>query len=106
MTYSKLLLPTVLLAQSMLVSAKTALLIVDVQECFMDANGTSSGQAGSLAVSGTAEIIPILNEIRQEKSCLFDLTVLTTMGMSDPLLPEVPLPLSTMTKSNGVRKMC
>jgi nicotinamidase-related amidase len=54
---------------------KTALMIIDVQDCFMEASGTSSGQAGSLAVAATAEIVPIINDIRAEKSCLFDVVV-------------------------------
>jgi nicotinamidase-related amidase len=54
---------------------KTALMIIDVQDCFMEASGTSSGQDGSLAVADTAEIVPIINDIRTEKSCLFDVVV-------------------------------
>jgi nicotinamidase-related amidase len=54
---------------------KTALMIIDVQDCFMEASGTSSGQDGSLAVADTAEIVPIINGIRTEKSCLFDVVV-------------------------------
>jgi nicotinamidase-related amidase len=54
---------------------KTALMIIDVQNCFMEASGTSSGQDGSLAVAGTAGIVPIINGIRTEKSCLFDVVV-------------------------------
>jgi nicotinamidase-related amidase len=54
---------------------KTALMIIDVQDCFMEASGTTSGEDGSLAVSDTAEIVPIINDIRTEKSCLFDVVV-------------------------------
>ena len=41
----------------------------------MDANGTASGEAGSLAVADTNEIIPIINGIRAEKSCAFDVVI-------------------------------
>lgn len=54
---------------------KTALLVVDVQDCFMEASGTASGQAGSLAVADTAAIIPLINNMRTEKNCLFDVVV-------------------------------
>jgi len=43
--------------------AKTALLMIDVQECFLE--------GGSLAVTAS-HIIPKLNSIRAQKSCLFD----------------------------------
>ncbi|CAJ1966404.1 unnamed protein product [Cylindrotheca closterium] len=57
---------------------KTALLIVDVQDCFIgSASVTANGQVGSLPVAGSEEIIPIINRIRDEKSCLFDLVVRT-----------------------------
>ena len=46
-----------------------------LQECFMDANGTSTGEPGSLSVADTNEIIPIINQIRAEKSCAFDVVV-------------------------------
>lgn len=55
--------------------SKTALLIIDVQDCFMDANGTASGEDGSLAVADTHQIIPIINDLRTEKACLFDVVV-------------------------------
>lgn len=48
---------------------KTALLIVDVQDCFVD-NGT-------LEVPGALRIIPKLNQLRTEKACLFDVVVRT-----------------------------
>ena len=41
----------------------------------MDANGTASGEPGSLAVADTHEIIPIINELRAEKSCAFDVVI-------------------------------
>jgi nicotinamidase-related amidase len=53
----------------------TALLIIDVQDCFMEASGTLSGADGSLSVANTSEIIPLLNSIRTEKSCLFDTVI-------------------------------
>lgn len=53
----------------------TALIIIDVQDCFMEAAGTLSGADGSLSVANTAEIIPLLNSIRAEKSCLFDTVI-------------------------------
>jgi hypothetical protein len=41
----------------------------------MEASGTASGQDGSLPVADTAAIIPIINQVRIEKSCLFDVVV-------------------------------
>lgn len=42
----------------------------------MEATGTASGDEGSLAVADTAAIIPLINQIRDEKEdCLFDLVV-------------------------------
>lgn len=58
------------------ISAKgdnTALLVIDVQECFMDFTGT--GDPGSLAVSDTSAIIPIINKIRKDAGCVFDTVV-------------------------------
>ena len=55
---------------------KTALLVVDVQDCFLDKN-TASGEPGSLAVNDAHVIIPLINKIRRDKSCLFDLVVRT-----------------------------
>ncbi|CAB9521281.1 isochorismatase [Seminavis robusta] len=54
---------------------KTALLIVDVQECFMEAAGTSSGVDGSLSVADTASIVPLINQLRDETECLFDVVI-------------------------------
>jgi hypothetical protein len=54
---------------------KTAPMIIDVQDCFMEASCTSSGEDGSLAVQNTAEIVPIIDSIRTEKSCLFDVVL-------------------------------
>jgi nicotinamidase-related amidase len=62
-------------AMTAAVSAKTALIVIDVQDCFLDAS-TTSGQPGSLAVP-SSQIIPLINSIRNEKSCLFDLVVRT-----------------------------
>lgn len=55
--------------------SKTALLMVDVQNCFCEGNITSSGEPGSLSVAETASLIPVLNSLREEKSCLFDSVV-------------------------------
>jgi len=59
-----------------LVTAKTALLIVDVQDCFLEAACTSTGETGSLSVPA-CDIIPKINQIRAEKSCLFDEVIFT-----------------------------
>jgi len=56
-------------------AGKTALLVVDVQDCFLEA-GTTSGQPGSLAVPAS-HIIPLINSMRQQKSCLFDEVIFT-----------------------------
>jgi nicotinamidase-related amidase len=48
---------------------KTALLVIDVQDCFLNAS-TTSGQPGSLAVPAS-HLIPIINELREKKGCLF-----------------------------------
>lgn len=41
----------------------------------MDAEGTDSGEPGSLSVGDTHEIIPIINNLRTEKECRFDVVV-------------------------------
>jgi len=51
--------------------SKTALLLIDVQDCFLD--NTGAGNPGSLPVANTTEIIPVVNELRE--SCLFDVIV-------------------------------
>lgn len=56
-------------------AGKTALVIVDVQDCFLEAN-TTSGNPGSLSVPAS-QIIPLINSIRNEKSCLFDEVIRT-----------------------------
>lgn len=53
---------------------KHALLLIDVQDCFLDKD-TTSGDAGTLPVTDAHKIIPIINSIRAEKSCLFDKVV-------------------------------
>lgn len=53
---------------------KHALLLIDVQDCFLDAQ-TTSGEAGTLPVTNASLIIPVINSIRAEKSCLFDKVV-------------------------------
>ncbi|CAJ1423308.1 unnamed protein product [Effrenium voratum] len=50
-------------------NAKSALVIVDVQDCFLP--------GGSLAVTGADRIIPHILNMAQNKSCLFDLVVRT-----------------------------
>ena len=47
-----------------------ALLVVDVQNCFIPEGGT-------LAVAGGDEVIPIINHIRKELVTSFDLVVLS-----------------------------
>jgi len=54
---------------------KSALLMIDVQNCFCEGNVTSTGEDGSLSVEDTASLIPVLNELREEKACLFDSVV-------------------------------
>eukprot|EP00929_Paragymnodinium_shiwhaense_P006792 TRINITY_DN110750_c0_g1_i1.p1 TRINITY_DN110750_c0_g1~~TRINITY_DN110750_c0_g1_i1.p1 ORF type:complete len:337 (+),score=54.81 TRINITY_DN110750_c0_g1_i1:134-1144(+) len=62
-------LPLALLAGAATVAAaKKALVIVDVQDCFLE--------NGSLPVVAS-QIIPKLNEIRNQKDCLFDVVVKT-----------------------------
>jgi len=56
-------------------SGKSALLLVDVQDCFLEQN-TTNGQPGSLSVPAS-HIIPLINSIREKKSCLFDTVILT-----------------------------
>lgn len=51
--------------------ASTALLVIDVQDCFLDAN-TTSGDPGSLAVGDASSIITIINDLRLKRGCLFD----------------------------------
>ena len=51
--------------------AKRAFIIVDTQECFLE--------NGSLPVVAS-QIIPKLNEIRNQKDCLFDIVVKTQEG--------------------------
>eukprot|EP00934_Nitzschia_sp_Nitz4_P003923 Nitzschia sp. Nitz4//scaffold48_size128905//86685//87674//NITZ4_003610-RA/size128905-processed-gene-0.93-mRNA-1//1//CDS//3329553012//3913//frame0 len=72
MLKSLLVLLSVTAAQA---AGNTAFLIIDVQDCFMEANGTTSGMDGSLSVEDTASLIPVINEIRTSKSCLFDVVV-------------------------------
>ncbi|KAH9505320.1 hypothetical protein Btru_058334 [Bulinus truncatus] len=50
-------------------AGRPALLVVDVQDCFLS--------NGSLAVDGAEEIIPVINKIRSKYGDLFELTVLT-----------------------------
>ena len=50
-------------------AGKTALLIIDVQDCFLEKACTANGKDGSLAVPA-CDILPLINKIREEKSCL------------------------------------
>jgi len=52
-------------------SAKTALLLIDVQDCFLESQCTSTGSAGSLSVPACG-IIEKINSIQTKKACLFD----------------------------------
>lgn len=55
--------------------SRSALLLIDVQDCFLESN-TTSGVAGSLPVPAS-QIIPVINQIREQKDCLFDVVVRT-----------------------------
>ena len=52
-----------------------ALLLVDVQDCFLDKE-TASGLPGSLPVTNSSAIIPVINSLNKRR-CLFDLVVKT-----------------------------
>jgi len=54
---------------------KSALLVIDVQDCFLEKD-TTSGSPGSLEVPAS-HIIPLINSMRQQKSCLFDEVIFT-----------------------------
>jgi nicotinamidase/pyrazinamidase len=60
----------VLAAQLGAAAGKTALLVIDVQDCFLESR-TTSGNAGSLSVNASS-LIDKINQLRAEKSCLFD----------------------------------
>eukprot|EP00403_Amphidinium_massartii_P012309 CAMPEP_0178410416 /NCGR_PEP_ID=MMETSP0689_2-20121128/20968_1 /TAXON_ID=160604 /ORGANISM="Amphidinium massartii, Strain CS-259" /LENGTH=357 /DNA_ID=CAMNT_0020031591 /DNA_START=31 /DNA_END=1104 /DNA_ORIENTATION=+ len=66
---SKLLLASLAFTLPAISRATSALVVVDVQDCFLP--------GGSLAVTDADRIIPKLVEIYQNKSCLFDVVVLT-----------------------------
>ena len=70
----RLLLSLALVSMILGSNGETALLVVDVQDCFLDTN-TNSGDPGSLSVTKASDIIPLINQIRTEKSCLFDTVV-------------------------------
>ena len=53
----------------------TALVMLDFQDCFMESIVSSTGETGSLVVGDTSSLIPVMNEIRQERDCLFDIVV-------------------------------
>lgn len=54
-------------------NGKTALLLIDVQDCFLEQN-TTNGQPGSLSVPAS-HIITKINQMQAEKGCLFDVVV-------------------------------
>lgn len=56
-------------------AGKTALLVIDVQDCYLE-EGTRSGKPGSWAAAAS-HIIPLINAIRKDKSCLFDEVIFT-----------------------------
>ena len=62
--------------------AKKAFIIVDTQECFLE--------NGSLPVIAS-QIIPQLNEIRNQKDCLFDIVVKTQDGQINRHLTSLHL---------------
>lgn len=93
---------------------KTALLVVDVQDCFLEAM-TTSGKAGSLSVPAS-HIIPLINSLRANKSCLFDEVIFTqdyhpanhiSFGSTHGLAPfshlggKGNLPLTCINPSSG-----
>ncbi|CAB9501942.1 nicotinamidase [Seminavis robusta] len=53
----------------------TALILGAMQDCFMEDSVSSTGKNGTLRVEGTASVIDVINEIRQERGCLFDVVV-------------------------------
>lgn len=55
------------------VASKSALLLIDVQDCFLEKD-TTTGKVGSLQVPAS-HIIPVINKIRAQKECLFDFVV-------------------------------
>lgn len=57
-------------------NARTALLVIDVQDCFLEAACTSSGLDGSLRVPA-CHVIDKINSLREQKSCLFDEVIFT-----------------------------
>mmetsp|Transcript_27874 Transcript_27874/g.63027 ORF Transcript_27874/g.63027 Transcript_27874/m.63027 type:complete len:346 (-) Transcript_27874:112-1149(-) len=96
------------------VAGKTALLVIDVQDCFLEKD-TTSGNPGSLSVPAS-HIIPKINSIRQQKSCLFDKVVFSqdyhpvnhiSFGSSHGLAPfahlggKGSLPLKCVKPSSG-----
>jgi nicotinamidase-related amidase len=54
---------------------KKALIIGALQDCFMEADVTSTGKMGSLAVRHTPSLLPVINKAREERDCLFDIVV-------------------------------
>lgn len=98
-------------------SAKTALLVIDVQDCFLE-NLTTSGQPGSLSVPAS-HIIELINQMMEEKACLFDEVVYTqdfhpanhiSFGSTHGLAPfahlagKGSLPLMCIKPTSGLTK--
>jgi len=105
-----LVVAAVLLQQLGRCSAGTALLIIDVQDCFLE-NLTTTGEAGSLSVPAS-HIIALINDIRTSKACLFDKVVRTqdyhpanhiSFGSTHGLAPfSGDLPVTCITPESGL----
>lgn len=68
------MMPCSLIAFAMILhhgNAKTALLVIDVQNCFLQKECTTSGSDGSLSVPACS-VIAKINSLRKNRSCLFD----------------------------------
>jgi len=98
-------------------AGKAVFLVIDVQDCFLEAN-TTSGQPGTLSVPAS-HIIPIINQIRAEKSCLFEEVIFSqdfhpanhiSFGSTHGLAPfahlggKGSLPLMCITPTSGYTK--
>mmetsp|Transcript_45054 Transcript_45054/g.107128 ORF Transcript_45054/g.107128 Transcript_45054/m.107128 type:complete len:330 (-) Transcript_45054:211-1200(-) len=86
--------------------AKKAFIIVDTQECFLE--------NGSLPVIAS-QIIPQLNEIRNQKDCLFDIVVKTqdyhpaghiSFGTSHGMAPDSPNAAMSNSWRGGMTMQC
>jgi nicotinamidase-related amidase len=98
--------------------SKTALLVIDTQDCFLQKECTSTKADGSLSVPACG-IIPKINALRQNKSCLFDEVIFTqdfhpanhmSFGSSHGLAPfahlggKGELQLTCLTPTSGNTK--